>query len=175
MNRLKALRKDRKLTQAQLAEKIGVSKITVLRWENNERQIKEDRAKELADFFCVPIGYLLGFSDNITTDLAISRYKLNSDALHIVKKYISDAKERNKELVEFASTNDISAQIDSIIQNEGLGEFLYNLNKVFVQIESKEEFSDDEKEALGRLDYKILALIDMLFEKRLLIQKLRRD
>lgn len=78
-------------------------------------------------------------------------------------------------MVEFASTNDISSQIDNIIQNEGLGEFLYNLNKVFVQIESKEEYSDDEKEALGRLDHEILAFIDMLFEKRLLIQKLRRD
>lgn len=175
MNRLKELRKDRGLTQAQLAEKIGVSKITVLRWENNERQIKEDRAKELADFFGVPIGYLLGFSDNIATDLALSLYKLDSDALHIAKKYISDAKKINKELVEFASTNDISSQIDSIIQNEGLGEFLYNLDKVFVQIESKEEYSEAEKEALDRLDHEILAFIDMLFEKRLLIQKLKRD
>ena len=41
MNRLKELHKDRKLTQAQLADKIGVSKITILRWENNERQIKD--------------------------------------------------------------------------------------------------------------------------------------
>ena len=175
MNRLKELRKDRGLTQAQLAEKIGVSKITVLRWENNERQIKEDRAKGLDDFFGVPIGYLLGFSDNIATDLALSLYKLDSDALHIAKKYISDAKKINKELVEFASTNDISSQIDSIIQNEGLGEFLYNLDKVFVQIESKEEYSNEEKEALDRLDHEILAFIDMLFEKRLLIQKLKRD
>lgn len=78
-------------------------------------------------------------------------------------------------MVEFASTNDISSQIDSIIQNEGLGEFLYNLNKVFVQIESKEEYSNEEKEALDRLDHEILAFIDMLFEKRLLIQKLKRD
>lgn len=80
-----------------------------------------------------------------------------------------------REHIDFASTNDIAKQIDSIIQNEGLGEFLYNLNKVFVQIESKEEYSDAEKEALDRLDHEILAFIDMLFEKRLLIQKLKRD
>lgn len=80
-----------------------------------------------------------------------------------------------REHIDFASTNDIAKQIDSIIHNEGLGEFLYNLNKVFVQIESKEEYSDEEKEALDRLDHEILAFIDMLFEKRFLIQKLKRD
>lgn len=80
-----------------------------------------------------------------------------------------------REHIDFASTNDIAKQIDSIIQNEGLGEFLYNLNNVFVQIESKEQYSDKEKEALDRMDHEILAFIDMLFEKRLLIQKLRKD
>lgn len=80
-----------------------------------------------------------------------------------------------RDQIDFAKTNDIAKQIDSIIQNEGLGEFLYNLDKVFVQIESKEEYSDEEKEALDRLDHEILAFIDMLFEKRFLIQKLKRD
>lgn len=79
-----------------------------------------------------------------------------------------------REHIDFASTNDIAKQIDSIIQNEGLGEFLYNLNNVFVQIESKEQYSDKEKEALDRMGHEILAFIDMLFEKRLLIQKLRK-
>lgn len=80
-----------------------------------------------------------------------------------------------RDQIDFAKTNDIAKQIDSIIQNEGLGAFLYNLDKVFVQIESKEEYSDEEKEALDRLDHEILAFIDMLFEKRFLIQKLKRD
>lgn len=83
--------------------------------------------------------------------------------------------------IDFAKTNDIAKQIDSIIQNEGLEEFLYNFDKVFVLIESKEKYSDEEIEALDRLDHKILALIDMMFDKRLrvqkrlLIQKLKRD
>ena len=63
MNRLKELRKEKKLTQKELADKINVSKITVLRWENGERQIKPGKAKALADFFGVSVGYLLGYSD----------------------------------------------------------------------------------------------------------------
>lgn len=65
MNRLKELRKEKKLTQKELADKINVSKITVLRWENGERQIKPDKAQQLADFFGVSVGYLLGYVDMI--------------------------------------------------------------------------------------------------------------
>ena len=63
MNRLKELRKQKGLTQQGLADKISVSKITVLRWENEERQIKPEKAQQLADFFGVSVGYLLGYSE----------------------------------------------------------------------------------------------------------------
>ena len=61
MNRLKELRKEKKLTQEELAQEIGVSKITILRWENGERQIKPDKTQKLADLFGVSIGNLLGY------------------------------------------------------------------------------------------------------------------
>lgn len=64
MNRLKELRKEKGLTQQGLADKISVSKITVLRWENEERQIKPEKAQQLADYFGVSVGYLLGYEDD---------------------------------------------------------------------------------------------------------------
>ena len=64
MNRLKELRKQKGLTQQGLADEISVSKITVLRWENEERQIKPEKAQQLADYFKVSIGYLLGYIDD---------------------------------------------------------------------------------------------------------------
>ncbi|HFU3947027.1 TPA: helix-turn-helix domain-containing protein [Streptococcus suis] len=63
MNRLKELRKEKKLTQEELASEIGVSKITILRWENGERQIKPDKAQALAEHLGVSVGYLLGYSE----------------------------------------------------------------------------------------------------------------
>ena len=63
MNRLKELRKQKGLTQQELADEISVSKITILRWENEERQIKTEKAQQLADYFGVSVGYLLGYSD----------------------------------------------------------------------------------------------------------------
>lgn len=60
-NRLKELRKEKKLTQQKIADIAEVSKITILRWENGESQIKPDKAQALADYFDVSVGYLLGY------------------------------------------------------------------------------------------------------------------
>lgn len=63
MDRLKELRKEKKLTQEELAQKINVTKLTISRWERGERLPKSDKAQELADFFGVNTAYLLGYSD----------------------------------------------------------------------------------------------------------------
>ncbi|MCB2832761.1 helix-turn-helix domain-containing protein [Streptococcus dysgalactiae subsp. dysgalactiae] len=68
MNRLKELRKEKKLTQEELAGKIGVSKITILRWENEKHVIKSDKAQSLADYFGVSVPYLLDFEQRIIND-----------------------------------------------------------------------------------------------------------
>lgn len=66
MNRLRELRKKKKLTQQQLGEIIGVTKRTIIAWEKEEREIKKDKANQLAGFFNVGLGYLLGYTDNPT-------------------------------------------------------------------------------------------------------------
>lgn len=64
MNRLKELRKAKKLTQQELAEKTDIPYRTLQLWENGESQIKPDKAQKLADFFGVSIAHLLGYDDN---------------------------------------------------------------------------------------------------------------
>lgn len=70
MNRLKELRKSRKMTRVELAEKIGVTKLTILNWEHGTHEIKGSNAKKLADIFGVSIPYLLGYDvDNTFSKL----------------------------------------------------------------------------------------------------------
>ena len=98
MIRLKELRKQKGLTQDELAREIGVSKITVLRWENEERQIKPEKAQQLADYFGVTEGYLLGYTNNrfgvsqivkaIEEKLSASDSALNKDVLESTMKII---------------------------------------------------------------------------------------
>ena len=61
MNRLKELRKDKKLTQVEFSKKIKIPYRTIQRWENGKSQIKPDKAKQLADYFGVSVAYLLGY------------------------------------------------------------------------------------------------------------------
>ena len=67
MNNLRYLRKQKKLTIVEVAEKIGVSKLTVLRWEHGTNQISIGKAKQLAEYFGVSVGYLLGL-DTLAKD-----------------------------------------------------------------------------------------------------------
>ena len=70
MNNLKQLRKSRGMTRVELAEKIRVTKLTILNWEHGTHEIKGSNAKKLADYFDVSIPYLLGYgTDNTFSDL----------------------------------------------------------------------------------------------------------
>lgn len=63
MNKIKELRKKQMpmLTQDELSKIAGVSKRTIIAWENGERPIKPEKAQQLADYFEVSVGYLLGY------------------------------------------------------------------------------------------------------------------
>lgn len=72
MNRLKEIRQKEGLSQQALAKQIGVSYRTIQNWENGVNQLKPEKAQQLADYFGVSVGYLLGFTDinfkNISND-----------------------------------------------------------------------------------------------------------
>lgn len=70
MNRLKELRKSRKMKQAELADLIEVSSRTISYWEKGKREITSNKLGQLADLFGVSIPYLLGYdTDNTFSDL----------------------------------------------------------------------------------------------------------
>ena len=82
MNRLKELRKEKKLSQKEIADLLEVSEKTISRWENGENAIKSDKAQQLADYFKVGVGYLLGDDERRTTYLSstIEKYSDNMES-----------------------------------------------------------------------------------------------
>ena len=62
MNNLKAARKNTGLTQAQVAEKFGVTIRTVTSWETGEKLPRTNRLNELAALYGVTSDYLLGLN-----------------------------------------------------------------------------------------------------------------
>lgn len=59
---LRTLRRDRNLTQAAVAEAIGVDRVTYARWETGGRKPSVDAISNLAAFFNTSIEALLGIT-----------------------------------------------------------------------------------------------------------------
>lgn len=62
--RLKQLRKERKISQLQLAFELNVSQNTISRYETGEREPGIAELIKMADFFNVSVDYLLERTNN---------------------------------------------------------------------------------------------------------------
>ena len=62
--RIKELRSNCNFTMVDLAEKVGVSKSTIAKWENGYvDNMRQDRVKKLAEIFNVSPAYIMGYDD----------------------------------------------------------------------------------------------------------------
>lgn len=66
--RLKTLREERAVSQKELAHALDVAQSAVGNWESGARQPNLDRIRQLASFFEVSVGYLLGAEDRPARD-----------------------------------------------------------------------------------------------------------
>ncbi len=64
--RLRQLREERGLSRTALAKKLGVSKETVYRYENNVQVPSLDRTKQIAVILRTSIDYLVGLDNQYT-------------------------------------------------------------------------------------------------------------
>lgn len=62
-NRIKELRIENKLSQSQLAEKLGTTNSTICDWERGRTEPDIEMLKKLASFFSVSTDYIVGVSD----------------------------------------------------------------------------------------------------------------
>ena len=76
--RLRELRKERGWTQAQIAERIGVTASIISAYENEIRQPSYDALLKLVRLYGVSSDYLLGISGKRTAD---SQYFVSLDGL----------------------------------------------------------------------------------------------
>ena len=79
-------RKDKKLTQEQLAEKTGFAAGTISKWEIGAQPIGKQASIRLAHFFSVPVDYILGLdtvqsphSDNPLEDMLSELMQMDPD------------------------------------------------------------------------------------------------
>lgn len=64
MNRIKELRKKKKLSQVELAALVGVHQTAVSQWENEKTEPGGEVLFKLAELFGVSVGYVLGYENS---------------------------------------------------------------------------------------------------------------
>lgn len=94
--RLKELRKDKNMTQVQLAEALGVSKGTVAMWEIGKREPNFETLNRLSDIFDKRIDYILGNSNDASSprfteeDIdQLGRWEVEDQFREIIMAYLS--------------------------------------------------------------------------------------
>lgn len=66
-NRLKEIRQEKNLSQTDIANALGVTRQAISLYEKGDRELKLETWQKLADFFNVPVDYLLGISKDRST------------------------------------------------------------------------------------------------------------
>ena len=61
--RLRELRESKKLTQRQLAEKLGLNQQDISRYEREQIDLSTEMIRKFCEFFEVSSDFLLGFTD----------------------------------------------------------------------------------------------------------------
>lgn len=154
MNRLKDLRKEKKLSQKEIAKEMGISEKTLSRWENGENQIKPEKAQQLADCFGVSVGYLLGYSDFRDTQELVKKTHENYpvDKAWKVSSVVSQFGELPLEKIKTTYGEALSS---SLMEFLGLLSFNYKEMETIYKFLALE---DDQKEVIHDLTVKLFNL-----------------
>lgn len=167
MNRLKELRKDKKISQTTLAKLLNVNEKTISRWENGESNIKPEKAQQLADFFDVPVGFLLGFGDDYYKELAfeVDEYAYERFAFYLIFQGIH------------LSDKQIENIYDTIqIFQDNNSELYITKRKLGQEEDSKMDFSHVFDENFDRyLEMSLLKTVETLFKDKNKRQKLLKN
>lgn len=203
MLRLKELRKEKGITLKELSQTLKerynliVSDGQLSNYENEKRRPRDETIwNDIADYFGVPVPYLLGYDDGtiggvLELSALVQSGKLSIDSIdnkeikEAVSMYssmfrkasssVKSLKNELDELAEHARNNDIAEEIKSAWNNENVGHYYHELKKIMFQISVKENFSDAELNELQSLKSELLALIDFLYEQRLILDKIDTD
>ena len=138
MNRLKQLRQQTGDTQEDVAKVIGVTRRGYQKMENEESQIKSDKAQKLAKYFGVSVGYLLGYepeSEQVSNHQKIKICFSNGEELSFLVRNFTE-KELTKITSQFNNGN--------LMKIRNLSVNPKNVNYFFVEDFEEKEVIEDE-------------------------------
>lgn len=153
MNRIKNLREKEEISQDQLAKILGVNLRTLQRWESGETSIRTKNATQLADYFGVSVGYLLGYEMNLKE--AYEKLKEFNSTLPTVKEFdevlFEKQEKRFKRFVQFVSDEEMKIKDRNLVLIFNLlvsSDETFGVNQIYpFPLDEKDEyhFTNQEK------------------------------
>lgn len=103
---LRKIRKEKKLNQRQLAEKIGVQESTISAWEKNKNSIDIEMIYKICEILEIPISKLTEIKEELNLSKEESKLienyrKLSTEGKEYINRDLEIAKELYKEKEEF--------------------------------------------------------------------------
>lgn len=112
--RLKELRENKKITQAELGKALSISTSTIGMYEQGRRNPDPDMLCKIADYFNITVDDLLGRKSKlITPDSSISTEIENRDIVKILDNLISDL--NKKDIVFYNGDDELSDEPRQLI------------------------------------------------------------
>ena len=121
MNRLRQVRKQKEITIKEVAEDIGISIANLSRYESENTEPRRETWLKLADYYCVPVAYLMGLPDGLVQ--------------HINKLQAMTFEELHEAIIQWANDRNMIKQdrLTGLAQlakvTEELGEISAGVNK----------------------------------------------
>lgn len=119
MNRLRQVRRTKGITLKELAEDTGIVENTLSQYETEKREPRRETWIKLADYYCVPVSYLMGLPDGLVQRINKTQ-AMTFEELH--EAIIQWAENRN-----MISPKNTSRQYMKV--SEELGEIAEGINK----------------------------------------------
>ncbi|MDY2639762.1 MAG: helix-turn-helix transcriptional regulator [Ligilactobacillus salivarius] len=120
MNRLRQTRKLKGITLNEVAEDIGITKQALSYYETEKREPRKETWVKLADYYCVPVAYLMGLPDGLIR-YADEYVKGQNDMLALIKDaYYRADKETFEQLLDAEDENEIRDFLRIKYINQGI-------------------------------------------------------
>lgn len=102
MNRIKELRKKRKITQIRLSTEIEVSQETISAYENDKAEPKLDKLVKIADFLNTSTDYLLGRTDDDSPLIDLANNIVDEQLNELINNYARLNNMQRKDLIWYS-------------------------------------------------------------------------
>ena len=112
--RLKKIRKEKNVTQGQVAEYIGTTRANYTGYETGARKPPHDKIIKLSEFFGVSTDYLLGMTDirtpikELSADEKLTSIIYNQEIHEAFQDYDTWSEEDKKELIAYLRAKKIA-------------------------------------------------------------------